>query len=145
MKEARRDVHLPCRFFLLFFSFFLFHSFTQSTERGVVCHSDATGSSDRKDQDPRAKKMNNSKARRGGGPIGDLRKLVQLVKNNDLLPCIVFSFNRRECEHYAMGIQKMDFTNEEEKDAIKQVRSRKPQRGHVFIFLFLFLDKLIKK
>ena len=89
----------------------------------LVCRSDA-GPSDRKEQDPRAKKTGNSKARKGGGPIGDLRKLVQLVKNNDLLPCIVFSFNRRECEHYAMGIQKMDFTNEEEKDAIKQVRAR---------------------
>lgn len=36
-------------------------------------------------------------------------------------PVIVFSFSRRECEHNAMSMSKLDFNSEEEKDAVEQV------------------------
>lgn len=34
---------------------------------------------------------------------------------------IIFSFSRRECEHHAMSMAKLDFNTQEEKDAIDQV------------------------
>lgn len=36
-------------------------------------------------------------------------KLVRTIKERDMLPCIVFSFSRRECEAYASCLKDMDF------------------------------------
>jgi ATP-dependent RNA helicase DOB1 len=38
-------------------------------------------------------------------------------------PVIIFSFSRRECEHHAMSMSKLDFNTEDEKDCIEQVFS----------------------
>ena len=51
----------------------------------------------------------------------DLFKIVKLVMERDLDPCIVFSFSKKECETYAMQMAKLDFNNEEEKTLVKQV------------------------
>jgi ATP-dependent RNA helicase DOB1 len=37
--------------------------------------------------------------------------LVRTIRERDLLPCIVFSFSRKECEAYAAGLKDMDFND----------------------------------
>jgi ATP-dependent RNA helicase DOB1 len=51
----------------------------------------------------------------------DLFKIVKLIMERDLDPCIVFSFSKKECETYAMQMSKLDFNSEEEKQLVKQV------------------------
>ena len=48
-------------------------------------------------------------------------KLVQMVMERNYEPVIVFSFNRRECEAFAMGMPKMDFNSEQEKVMVDSV------------------------
>lgn len=36
-------------------------------------------------------------------------------------PVIVFSFSRRECEQYATAMAKLDFNNDEEKEAVEDI------------------------
>ena len=62
--------------------------------------------------------------RQSGGKnqvAADLFKIVKLIMERDLDPCIVFSFSKKECETYAMQMAKLDFNNEEEKTLVKQV------------------------
>lgn len=51
----------------------------------------------------------------------NVTKLVQMVMERNYEPVIVFSFNRRECESYAMGMNKMDFNTDEEKTMVEAV------------------------
>jgi ATP-dependent RNA helicase DOB1 len=65
----------------------------------------------------------------------ELRRLILVLKNRELYPCIVFSFSRRECEAYAQFIacpqkkkQKsdekddlIDLNSEEEKAAVQSI------------------------
>lgn len=44
-----------------------------------------------------------------------------MVMERNYEPVIVFSFNRRECESYAMGMNKMDFNTDEEKTMVEAV------------------------
>lgn len=37
--------------------------------------------------------------------------LIRTIRERDLLPCIVFSFSRKECEAYASGLKEMDFND----------------------------------
>jgi ATP-dependent RNA helicase DOB1 len=46
---------------------------------------------------------------------------VHELQRSDLLPCIFFSFRRRECEGYALELREMDFTSAEEKALIAKV------------------------
>ena len=55
--------------------------------------------------------------------------VLRLAQEKNLLPVIVFSFVRKECEQFAMGTWTagekdggLDFTSAEEKEAIEQVR-----------------------
>lgn len=51
----------------------------------------------------------------------NVTKLVQMVMERNYEPVICFSFNRRECEQYAMGMHKMDFNTDEEKTMVEAV------------------------
>uniref|UniRef100_A0ACD6AHF9 Uncharacterized protein n=1 Tax=Avena sativa TaxID=4498 RepID=A0ACD6AHF9_AVESA len=44
-----------------------------------------------------------------------------MIMERKFQPVIIFSFSRRECEHHAMSMSKLDFNTEEEKDNIEQV------------------------
>ena len=45
-----------------------------------------------------------------------MKKLITLIVSKGLDPCIVFSFSKRDCETYAMGLKSCDFNNDDEKD-----------------------------
>ena len=48
----------------------------------------------------------------------DLNKIISLIVEKKLNPVIVFSFSKREVEGYAMSMQKLDLTTEDEKEEI---------------------------
>lgn len=39
----------------------------------------------------------------------DVLKIIRTVKERDMLPCIIFSFSRKECESYAAILKGVDF------------------------------------
>uniref|UniRef100_A0A915D5V8 Helicase ATP-binding domain-containing protein n=1 Tax=Ditylenchus dipsaci TaxID=166011 RepID=A0A915D5V8_9BILA len=45
----------------------------------------------------------------------DVVKIIRTIAERDLLPCIAFSFSRKECEANATALIEMDFNNEKEK------------------------------
>ncbi|KAI6202635.1 DNA RNA helicase and DSH domain containing protein [Aphelenchoides fujianensis] len=47
--------------------------------------------------------------------------LVRTIRERELLPCIVFSFSRRECEAYAQSLKDMDFNDGEQKNTIEEI------------------------
>ncbi|CAG9333711.1 unnamed protein product [Blepharisma stoltei] len=57
----------------------------------------------------------------GPGNNSEVTKIVQLIMEKDMKPAIVFSFSKRECEAYAISLNKHDFTSDEEKAAIEQI------------------------
>jgi ATP-dependent RNA helicase DOB1 len=48
----------------------------------------------------------------------EMKKLITMIVDKGLDPCIVFSFSKRECEQYMMSLKTCDFNNEDEKAAI---------------------------
>jgi len=46
----------------------------------------------------------------------EMKKLITLIIDKGLDPCIVFSFSKRECEQYSMSLKTSDFNNEDEKN-----------------------------
>ena len=63
------------------------------------------------------KKIAGAKSQQGS----DLFKIVRLIMDRDLDPCIVFSFSKKECETYALQMARLDFNSEEEKQLVSQV------------------------
>ncbi|KAF7115617.1 hypothetical protein RHSIM_RhsimUnG0051300 [Rhododendron simsii] len=51
----------------------------------------------------------------------DIYKIVKMIMEREFEPVIIFSFSRRECEHHAMSMSKLDFNTQEEKDVVEQV------------------------
>ena len=51
----------------------------------------------------------------------DLFKIVRLIMERDLDPCIVFSFSKKECETFALQMARLDFNSKEEKELVAQV------------------------
>ncbi|KAJ1274751.1 hypothetical protein BS78_05G085300 [Paspalum vaginatum] len=86
-------------------------------------------------QDSFAKQNNQLDGRKGGGPKAsgriakggsasgnsDIYRIVKMIMERKFQPVIIFSFSRRECEHHAMSMSKLDFNSEEEKECIEQV------------------------
>jgi len=77
-------------------------------------------------------KGKNNKRKRGGGGGGaaagggrngntDLHRIVKLIMERNLNPVIVFSFSKKDCERYALELNREDYTDETEKDLISQV------------------------
>lgn len=61
---------------------------------------------------------------KGGGPKNlnsDLFKIIKLVMERGLDPCIVFSFSKKDCETYALQMARLDFNSEEEKSLVERV------------------------
>jgi len=50
-----------------------------------------------------------------------MRKIITLTVSKGLDPVIVFSFSKRECEAYSMGLKNCDFNNEEEGDSVEHI------------------------
>jgi len=51
----------------------------------------------------------------------EMKKVVQLIVDQKLDPCIVFSFSKDECEKHVLSLASMDLTTEKEKDAIEKI------------------------
>jgi ATP-dependent RNA helicase DOB1 len=51
----------------------------------------------------------------------DLFKIIKLIMERGLDPCIVFSFSKKDCETYALQMARLDFNNEEEKSLVEKV------------------------
>lgn len=70
---------------------------------------------------------NSKKRKRGGakgkkgGQFADLSRIVKLIMERNLNPVIVFSFSKKDCEKFALALNKEDYTDEVEKDLISQV------------------------
>ena len=50
-----------------------------------------------------------------------LKNVIKLIAKNQLSPCIIFSFSKREVESNALTQASMDLTTEEEKKSIEEV------------------------
>ncbi|KIH43490.1 hypothetical protein ANCDUO_26503, partial [Ancylostoma duodenale] len=48
-------------------------------------------------------------------------KIIRTIKERDMLPCIIFSFSRKECEAYALSLKDMDFNDDEEKKLVREI------------------------
>jgi ATP-dependent RNA helicase DOB1 len=69
---------------------------------------------------------NAKKRRRGGakgkkGQFSDLHRIVKLIMERNLNPVIVFSFSKKDCEKFALALNREDYTDDVEKDLIAQV------------------------
>lgn len=67
------------------------------------------------------KKQRNNK---GGGAKNlnsDLFKIIKLIMERNLDPCIIFSFSKKDCETYALQMARLDFNSEEEKSLVEKV------------------------
>jgi ATP-dependent RNA helicase DOB1 len=51
----------------------------------------------------------------------DIKKLVTLIKENNLDPAIVFAFSKKDCEVSALSLSKMDLTTDDEKEMIERI------------------------
>jgi ATP-dependent RNA helicase DOB1 len=56
-----------------------------------------------------------------GGQFADLHRIVKLIMDRNLNPVIVFSFSKKDCEKYALALNREDYTDDVEKDLISQV------------------------
>lgn len=56
-----------------------------------------------------------------GGQNSDLHRIVKLIMDRNLNPVIIFSFSKKDCERYALELNREDYTDEVEKDLITQV------------------------
>ena len=52
-----------------------------------------------------------------------MKKLINLIVDKGLEPCIVFSFSKRECESYALSLKACDYNGPEEKKQIDEIFS----------------------
>lgn len=59
--------------------------------------------------------------KKGGGMFDGLHRIIKLIMDRNLNPVIVFSFSKRDCERFALTLNKEDYTDDVEKDLISQV------------------------
>lgn len=53
---------------------------------------------------------------------GNVLTIISTIRERDLLPCIIFSFSRKECENYASSLKDMDFiTDADSKTVIRTI------------------------
>ncbi|CAB9508390.1 viralicidic activity 2-like 2 [Seminavis robusta] len=69
----------------------------------------------------RKRKRGSSNGKKAGGQFADLKRIVSLIMSRNLSPVIVFSFSKKDCERYALALNKEDFTDDVEKDLVTQV------------------------
>uniref|UniRef100_A0A914W8B0 Superkiller viralicidic activity 2-like 2 n=1 Tax=Plectus sambesii TaxID=2011161 RepID=A0A914W8B0_9BILA len=58
-----------------------------------------------------------------GGTRGESNvvKIIRTIKDRDMVPCIVFSFSRKDCEAYATSMKDMDFNDETSKEMVLEI------------------------
>ncbi|WKX94370.1 hypothetical protein Q1695_011546 [Nippostrongylus brasiliensis] len=62
------------------------------------------------------------RGRKGGMKTdSNVVKIIRTIKERDMLPCIIFSFSRKECEAYAISLKDMDFNDDEEKKLVREI------------------------
>ncbi|CAD6195637.1 unnamed protein product [Caenorhabditis auriculariae] len=61
------------------------------------------------------------KRKKGTKGDNNVLRIIRTIKENDMLPSIVFSFSRKECESYALSLKDMDFNTKEERDMVGKV------------------------
>ncbi|GMI37979.1 hypothetical protein TrRE_jg13434 [Triparma retinervis] len=61
------------------------------------------------------------KKKKGKKELSDLNRIVKLVMERGLNPVIVFSFSKKECEKYALDLNKEDYNDDNEKDLVDLV------------------------
>jgi ATP-dependent RNA helicase DOB1 len=59
--------------------------------------------------------------KKGGGQFADLQRIVKLIMDRNLNPVIVFSFSKKDCEKYALALNREDYTDDTEKSLITEV------------------------
>merc|ERR1712146_668706 len=52
---------------------------------------------------------------------GDVFNVVRLIKEQRLVPVIIFSFSRRECEAHARSVAKLSFNSQEEEETVEKI------------------------
>ena len=62
---------------------------------------------------------NNAKGKQGGD--SDIFKVVKMLMERNMDPCIVFAFSKRETESLALQMTKLDFNTDDEKALVEQV------------------------
>ena len=50
-----------------------------------------------------------------------LQRIIKLIMTRNLNPVIIFSFSKKDCEKYALALNREDYTDDVEKDLISQV------------------------
>ena len=50
-----------------------------------------------------------------------MKKIVNLIVDKGLDPCIVFSFSKRECETFAMSLKNCDYNDSNEKEQVETI------------------------
>lgn len=67
------------------------------------------------------KRKRSTGGKKGGGQFDGLHRIIKLIMDRNLNPVIVFSFSKKDCERYALTLNKEDYTDDVEKDLITQV------------------------
>ena len=67
------------------------------------------------------KRGRGSETKKKNSPFADLHRIVKLIMDRRLDPVIIFSFSKKDCEKYALALNQEDFTDDVEKDLIRQV------------------------
>ena len=61
--------------------------------------------------------------KKGGDQLTGLHRIIKLIMTRNLNPVIVFSFSKKDCERFALALNREDYTDDVEKDLITQVYS----------------------
>ena len=71
-----------------------------------------------------AKKRKRAKGgAKGGDLLAGLQRIIKLIMARNLNPVIIFSFSKKDCEKFALALNREDYTDDVEKDLISQVYS----------------------
>jgi len=61
------------------------------------------------------------KRRGGDNQMTGLQRIIKLIMARNLNPVIIFSFSKKDCERFALALNREDYTDDVEKDLIHQV------------------------
>jgi len=51
----------------------------------------------------------------------DIYRIIKMIMLKNYNPVIVFSFSKKECEHLALKMSKLDFNDKDEKDLVQSI------------------------
>lgn len=86
-------------------------------EKGTFKEENFTKAISTLNEDLHLDKIFDKKAKKKGQE-SEIKKIISLIKDNNLDPAIVFSFSKKDCEVGALSLSKMDLTTDEEKELI---------------------------